>query len=128
MDTLSNMLNQINNANMVSKPQVTVPFSIFKLQVARILQKKGIIEEVKKRGKGVSKRIIINLKYDNGEPAFSKIKRVSKSSQRIYKKSKEIKKIHQGYGIAIVSTSKGLMSDREAKLKKIGGEIICEIW
>ena len=128
MDPIADMLNQINNANSVSKPQTTVPFSVFKLQIARILQKEGLIGEVKKRGKATNKRIVIDLKYNQGERIFSKIKRVSKTGRRVYKKNKEIKKVRQGYGIAIISTTKGLMTDREAKKKKLGGEVICEIW
>ena len=84
--------------------------------------------EVKKTTKGKIKVLKISLKYDNEVPAMAGFKRVSKPGQRIYEGVSEIKKVRGGYGISIISTSKGLMTNKDARYKKIGGEIICQIW
>jgi len=128
MDPISDMLTAIRNAQAVRHPTVSVPFSNLKYEIAEILEKEGFIKKVEKKGKKVIKTIEITLKYENKIPAISGLKRISKSGQRIYITSREIKKVRGGYGIAIISTSKGLMTNKEAKKQKLGGEVICEIW
>ena len=127
MDPISDMLTAIKNALVVKHPTVSVPFSKLKYEIGEVLRKKGFIEKVEKKGR-IKKFIILTLKYENGRPAISGLKRVSKSGQRIYLPFQKMKRVKGGYGIAIVSTSKGLMTDKEARRQKLGGEIICEIW
>ena len=132
MDPISNMLTAIRNAQAVRHPTVSFPFSNLKYEIAKILEKQGFIEKVEKKGKKVKKTIEVILKYEGegalGRPAISGLKMISKPGQRIYLPVKKIKRVRGGYGITIVSTSKGLMTNSEAKKQKIGGEIICEIW
>jgi len=128
MDPISDMLTIIRNAQAVRKETVNVPFSNLKYEIAKVLEKEGFLKKVGKQGKKTRKKIEIILKYDSGAPVISGLKRISKPGQRIYKKRREIKRVKGGYGKTIISTSKGLMTDREAKKQKLGGEIICEIW
>jgi len=127
MDPIADMLTSIRNSQAVLKETVKVPFSNLKYEIAQILKKKGFVKEVEKKGK--TKKIIeITLKYEGKTPVISSLKRISKPGQRIYLSFKEIKSVRDGYGIAIISTSKGLLTDKEARKQKIGGEVICEIW
>ncbi len=140
MDPIADMLNRIRNAQAVGYPMVEFPFSNIKYEIAKILAKQGFIEKVERKGKKTKKMIEIILKYTSRDisrmgskyqdktPVISGLKRISKSGQRIYLDSSRIKQVKGGHGIAIVSTSKGLMTGREAKKQKIGGEVLCEIW
>mgnify|MGYP001600630946 CR=1 FL=1 len=127
-DPISDMLNQIKNAKAVQKTDVTLTFSKLKNEVADILSKEGFLGEVKKVAKGKNKTLKIILKYDNGVPAIENFKRVSKPGQRIYVKNTEIKKVRGGFGVAIISTPKGLMTNKDAKKAKLGGEVLLEVW
>jgi len=135
-DPITDMLNQIKNAQAVKKTEVLIPLSKIKNEIAAILSKEGFVGEIKKTTKGKLKILKISLKYDNGgpgnpsgcAPAIAGFKRVSKPGQRIYEGFSEIRKVHGGYGISIISTSKGLMTNKEARKMKLGGEIICQIW
>ncbi|MDD2696840.1 MAG: 30S ribosomal protein S8 [Candidatus Pacebacteria bacterium] len=127
-DPIADMLNRIKNAQAVGKPTVEFPFSNLKGEVAKILEKQGFIEKIEKKGRKTKKTIEITLKYDNKMPVILGLKKVSKPGQRIYLNSTKIKKVKDGYGIAIISTSKGLLTDKEARKQKIGGEVLCEIW
>jgi len=128
-DPISDMLTSIRNAVAVRQPTVLIPFSKLKYELLEILEKKGFIEKVEKRGRKAKKIIKITLKYSkDGEPAISGLKRISKPGQRIYSPWNKIKRVKGGLGIAIISTSKGLMTDNEARKKRTGGEILCEIW
>jgi small subunit ribosomal protein S8 len=128
MDPISDMLTAIKNAQAVKKETVEVPFSNLKFEIAKILEKNGFVEKVGKKGVKKKKVIEIKLKYENGLPAISGLKRISKPGQRIYLPVKKIRKVKGGYGIAIISTSKGVMTDKEARKLKVGGEILCEVW
>ena len=128
MDPISDMLAQIANAQAVRRQTVSIPFSNLKYEIAKILEKEGFVEGVEKKGKKVKKIIEIALKYNEGSPAISAVKRISKSSQKIYVPAKKVKRVREGYGIAIISTSRGLMTNKEARKQGLGGEIICEIW
>lgn len=127
-DPITDMLNQIRNAQAVEKPEILIPFSKFKNEIADILVREGFLGEIKKITKGKNKSLKIVLKYNNGVPAIEGAKRVSKPGQRIYAKSQEIKRVRGGFGISIVSTPRGLMTNSEARKAKLGGEVICEIW
>jgi len=131
-DPVADMLNRIRNAQAVLKETVDIPLSNLRYEIAKILEKGGFVAEVEKKGKKTKKVIEITLKYNEKIPVISGLKRISKPGQRIYKKAKELKPVKGGYGIAIISTSKGggggLMTDKEARKQKLGGEVICEIW
>jgi small subunit ribosomal protein S8 len=127
MDPIADMLTSIQNAQRAKKESLRVSFSKLKFEIAKILEREGFVDKVEERGR-YKKSILIHLKYDEGRPAISGVKRISKPGQRIYKGYSEIKRAKGGYGIAIISTSKGLMTDKEAKKQKVGGEVICEVW
>jgi len=138
MDPISDMLISIKNALAVEHQTVNIPFSNLKYEIAKVLEKQGFVKKVAKIGKKTKKFIEITLKYlpaealakEGGDknPAISGLKRISKPGQKIYKSFKETKPVKGGYGIAIISTSKGLMTNKEARKQKLGGEVICEIW
>jgi len=129
MDSIANMLTIIRNAQMARHTKVAVPYSAMNLLLVKILQKEGFIGQYEKNGKKLNKTLKIILKYDSeGKPVMSSIKRVSKPSRRVYCKISELKPVRQGYGVAIVSTPKGVLSDSEARKLKVGGEVICEVW
>lgn len=128
-DPITDLFNRIKNAQAVFHSTVFVPFSKFKYEILKILEKKGFIERFETKGRKNKKVLKIILKYDEEKrPMIMDFKRISKPGQRIYQPYQKIKKVKGGQGIAIISTSKGLMTDQEAKKQKIGGEVICEIW
>ncbi len=127
-DPISDMLNRIRNAQAVLKETVNIPFSNLKYEIAKILKKEGFVEKVEKKGRKTKRMIEITLKYENKTSVISGLARISKPGQRVYFKAKKIKRVKEGYGIAIISTSKGLMADKEARKEKLGGEVICKIW
>ena len=127
-DPITDMLNRIRNAKAVGKTEILLPFSNLKHQIAEILSREGFLGEVKKVAKGKGKTLKIALKYDIGVPAIEGLKRVSKPGQRIYEKSQNIKRVKGGFGISIVSTPKGLMTNKEARKAKMGGEVLLEVW
>jgi len=128
MDSISDLLNRIRNAQAVLHPKVDIPFSNLKYEIAKILEKEGFVEKVIKSGKKTKRTVEITLKYEDKVPVISGLKRISKPGQRIYLPARKIRPIKGGYGIAIISTARGLMTDKEARKQKLGGEIICEIW
>lgn len=127
-DPIADMLNRIRNAQSVLHPTVDVPFSNLKFEIAKILEKEKFIEKAEKTSRKTRKVIEIVLKYADKSSAISGLVRVSKPGQRIYSQSKKLKKVKGGYGIAVISTSKGLMTNQEARKQKLGGELLCEIW
>ncbi len=127
-DPIADMLNRIRTAQAVNKPAVDIPFSSIKYEVARCMEKEGFIEKVIRKKKQDLRYLRILLKYEDGEPVISQIKRVSSPGQRIYTQRKSLSSVKGGSGFSIVSTSKGVMTNKEARLKGIGGEILCEIW
>lgn len=128
MDPISDMINRIKNSQAVLQPTVTLPFSKFKYEVAKILEKEGFLTSVEEKGKKTKKIIEITLKYTDKIPKISGLRIISKPGQKIYTKSKNIKKVKGGFGISIISTPQGLMTNKEARKKKLGGEIILEVW
>ena len=130
MDPIADMFSTIMNSQVVAKKQVSLsPFSNLKFQILEILKKEGFILDAKKKGKDPKKKILIDLKYnEDGSSALSSIKRVSKPGIRVYVQYAELKPVRSGYGISIISTSKGLMTNKEAHKQKIGGEFIAKVW
>jgi small subunit ribosomal protein S8 len=128
-DPIGDMLTRIRNALMVKKKEVVVePASKLKMAILDVLKREGYIEGYKIEGEGVKKKIIVYLKYYQGKPVIQLIERVSKPGRRIYVGVDEIPKVYNGLGIAILSTPKGVLSDREAKKLRVGGELICKVF
>ena len=127
-DPVADMLNMIKNAQAVDHPTVEVAFSNLKYEIVKILEKHGFISGIEKKGRKTKKTIEIVLKYEDKIPAISGLRKISKPGQRIYVSSTQIRRVKEGHGIAIISTSKGLMTNKEAKKQKRGGEVLCEIW
>ena len=128
-DPISDMITRIRNAQLRLLKTVSIPNSKFREKILGVLKEEGFISEYKffseKNNKG---SLVVNLKYTNGIPVIKEIMRVSKPGRRVYSKADSIPKVQSGLGIAIVSTSKGIMSGNNAKLKNIGGEIICKVF
>ncbi len=127
-DPITDMLNRMRNAQAVAKTEVFIPFSKLKNQIGLILQQEGFVQDVKKVAKDKSKVMKVVLKYDNGISAIEGARRVSKPGQRIYVKNTEIKKVRGGFGISIISTPKGLMTNSQARKSRLGGGVLLEIW
>ncbi|MEM9940223.1 MAG: 30S ribosomal protein S8 [Planctomycetota bacterium] len=128
-DPIADMLTRIRNAVSVERPSVEMPISKLKTGVADVLKREGFIWGwTAEEGTPVG-NLQIDLKYGpSGERVIRKIKRVSKPGCRVYSSARELRPVLNGLGISILSTSKGLLSDREARQQKVGGEVICEVW
>jgi small subunit ribosomal protein S8 len=128
-DPIADMLTRIRNANSIYRSQVEIPHSKIKESIAQKLMQQGFIKEYKVIEAVPQKKILVTLKYGpDGEKIMREITRVSKPGRRIYKKAKLAKKSIIGYGIAIFSTSKGILTDQECLEQKVGGELLCTIW
>ncbi len=130
---ISDMLTRIRNAQMARHNEVVVPFSGLKMAIAEILRKENFIKEFGKIEENGKENIRIFLNYGKNTgggkiPAISGLREISRSGQRIYVKKNEIRKVKNNFGIAIISTSKGVMTGAEAKKLGLGGEYICEVW
>jgi len=129
MDPIADMLTKIRNAQAVKKETVVIPYSKVKMEIAKLFLRADYIKEINRRGKKNKKSIELTLSYDeDGKPAISHLSRISKPSRRVYIPLKGMKPVRQGYGIMILSTSKGILTDKEAIKKKLGGEILAEVW
>ena len=128
-DPIADMLTRIRNALMVRKETVEVPASNMKREIARILVKEGYVKDVKETGEGYKANIAITLKYtEDGKSVISGLKRVSKPGLRTYSGAEEMPKVLGGFGIAIVSTNKGIMTNKQAKAANVGGEVLCYVY
>ena len=128
MDTIADMIVRMKNASDSKKESVVFPYSKLKLAVLDVLFKEGYITSFGKKGKKIAKFIEVVLAYEDGTPKISGVERVSKSSKRIYNKAKDIKKVKNGMGLLIISTPKGIMTDKQAREAKVGGEALFKIW
>jgi len=126
-DPIADMLTRIRNAMAAKKKEVVIPASNIKFAIAKILEQEKYIESAE-RSDNNHGEIVVKLRYDNGAPAIKSIKRVSTPGQRVYAGSNELPKVLNDFGIAIISTSRGLMTNREARKSRLGGEVICEIY
>ena len=128
-DPIGDMITRIRNAQLRNLNKVIIPNSKYRAKILDVLKQEGYISNFKVVSETNNKNILeVDLKYNNGLPVIKEIKRVSKPGRRIYAKADSIPKIQNGLGLAIVSTSMGVMSDNDARLKKIGGEIICRVF
>jgi len=128
-DTIADMLTRIRNANAMRYTEVKVPASNLKLELARILKEEGFIADYKVLEETAQGMILITLKYGpKKERVITGLKRISKPGLRVYAKKDEVPKVLNGLGIAIISTSKGIMTDKEARKENLGGEVLAYIW
>lgn len=127
-DPISDMLTRIRNASIIGKHNVDVPMSKMKFALAKVFEKEGYISSVEIIDGVKCKQIRMQLKYENKQPKITAIKRVSKPGRRIYVQTTGIHTVRSGYGISIISTPNGLMTNIEARKRRLGGEVICEIF
>ncbi|MDD2628335.1 MAG: 30S ribosomal protein S8 [Clostridia bacterium] len=127
-DSIADMLTRIRNANKQKHQSVDVPYSKIKNEIANILFKEGYISSFEIEESGIHKTIRITLKYDNTKPVIQGLKRISKPGLRIYAEVTELPRVLNGLGIAIISTSKGIVTDKEARNLNVGGEVMAYVW
>ena len=127
-DPIGDMLSRIRNAQMRQLSKVQMPNSKFRAKILDVLKQEGYISDYKVLSEKDKGNLSIDLKYNNGMPVIREIKRVSKPGRRVYARATSIPKIQNGLGLAIVSTSKGVMTDNDARNQNIGGEIICRVF
>ncbi|NQX87713.1 MAG: 30S ribosomal protein S8 [Halioglobus sp.] len=127
-DPLSDMLTRIRNAQMVGKTNVNMPGSKLKTAVAQVLQQEGYIESFKSNDESGKSRLSIDLKYFDGKPVIAEISRSSRPGLRQYRGRDDLPQVRRGLGVAIVSTSRGVMTDRAARAAGVGGEVLCTVY
>ncbi|MDJ1173482.1 30S ribosomal protein S8 [Roseofilum capinflatum] len=129
-DTIADMLTRLRNANLARHQTTQVPSTKLTRSIAQVLKDEGFISDFETVGEGVKTNLRIALKYKgkNRSPIISKLERVSRPGLRVYKNRKELPRVLGGIGIAIISTSHGIMTDREARRQGIGGEVLCYVW
>lgn len=129
-DTISDMLTRIRNATLARHQTTEVPSTRMTRDIARVLREEGFIADFSESGEGVKRNLVISLKYrgKNRRPIINTLKRVSKPGLRVYSNRKELPRVLGGIGIAIISTSSGIMTDRDARRQGLGGEVLCYIW
>ena len=128
-DPIADMLTRIRNANQMRNKEVEIPASKIKVEIARILKEEGFIVDYKTKKNNVQDILVLTLKYgENKERVITGLKRISKPGLRAYVKADEVPKVLNGLGIAIISTSKGVMTDKDARQQSLGGEVLAYIW
>lgn len=129
-DPISDLLTRIRNAHLAKHDRLDVPVSRLKLEVCRLLKEEGFIRNYREiEVEGPTNSVRIFLRYSGqGEPAINNVKRISKPGRRVYRRAGEIQPVRNGLGVGIVSTSQGLLTDTQARERKVGGEILCELW
>jgi small subunit ribosomal protein S8 len=128
-DPIADMLTRIRNANQALQPETSMPSSKLKVEIAKILATEGFVDSYKEEDAPVGKKLTVRLRYGNDRSrVLQGIQRVSKPGRRVYKGSTDIDRVQGGIGVSIVSTSDGLLTDREARRRNVGGEILAEVW
>ena len=127
-DPIADMLTRIRNANQMRYKEVEVPASKMKNEIARILKSEGFITDYKIKKNNIQDILVLSLKYVDKERVITGLKRISKPGLRVYVKAEEVPQVLNGLGIAIISTSKGVMTDKEARANSLGGEVLAYIW
>jgi small subunit ribosomal protein S8 len=129
VDPIGDMLTRIRNGQMRSLNKISIPFSVFRSKILEVLKKEGYIINFQiDKDKENKKSLLVDLKYYEGQPVIREIKRISKPGRRVYSRADSIPRVHSGLGLAILSTSKGVMSDSEAIKNNLGGEVICRVF
>jgi small subunit ribosomal protein S8 len=128
-DPIADMLARIRNAGMAKHPELVLPASNTKLAIARVLVEAGFLEDVRVEAREGRATLVVRLRYDDdGRPLVDGLKRVSRPGRRVYVGHEKIPRVREGLGVAVISTSKGILSDRAAREASIGGELLCEVW
>ena len=127
-DPIADMLTRVRNANQMRYKEVEVPASKMKNEIARILKSEGFIVDYKVKKNNIQDILVLSLKYVDKERVITGLKRISKPGLRVYVKAEEVPSVLSGLGIAIISTSKGVMTDKEARANSLGGEVLAYIW
>ncbi len=127
-DPIADALTRIRNANMVGLEEVSMPSSNLKVELIKVLQSEGYIQSYTVVEKDGFKELNVTLKYDNSQSVITGLQRISKPGLRVYSKAKNMPRVFDGMGIAVISTSKGLMTEKQARANKLGGEVLCYIW
>lgn len=129
-DTIADMLTRLRNANLARHQTTQVPATRMTRSIAEVLKSEGYIDSLEEAGEGVSRHLLIGLRYKGRrrQPVITTLKRVSRPGLRVYSNHKDLPRVLGGIGIAVVSTSRGIMTDREARKQGIGGEILCYVW
>jgi small subunit ribosomal protein S8 len=129
-DTISDMLTRIRNASIVKHQTTNLPATKMTRSIATVLKSEGYVGDYEEVGEGIDKKLVLTLKYKgkNRQPLITALKRVSKPGLRVYSNHKDLPKVLGGIGIAVISTSSGIMTDREARKQGLGGEVLCYIW
>ena len=127
-DPISDMLTRIRNAQAVKKAELVLPYSRMKFALAKILEKEGFVERVTQVTESKFPMIQIVLKYTNSLPAIQSIQRISSPGRRVYTKSEDLRSVLSGLGFSVISTSNGLMTNKEAHKRHLGGEVLCEVY
>jgi small subunit ribosomal protein S8 len=129
-DTISDMLTRLRNASLAKHQTTHIPATRMTRSIAKVLLEEGFIAESEEEGEGINKVLKVTLKYKGKtrQPLFNKIKRVSRPGLRVYANTKELPRVMGGIGIAIISTSSGVMTDRDARKAGVGGEVLCYVW
>ena len=128
-DPIGDMLTRIRNAGLVGHAETRCPSSSFKESIARVLSDEGFVGEIRTEDGGSYSDLVIQLRYkDSGGPMIDGVQRVSRPSRRVYKKATELPRVRSGLGMTVISTSRGLMCDRDARAANLGGEVVCEVW
>ena len=128
-DPISDMLTRIRNAGMAQHSQTACPFSKQKLAIAKVLEEEGFLGEVRVEPRDGHPVLVMTVRYDeDGRRLIDGIKRVSRPGRRVYVSARDVPKIRNGLGVSVISTSKGILSDRSARESSVGGEVVCEVW
>jgi small subunit ribosomal protein S8 len=127
-DTVSDFLTRIRNAGQAKHKTTEVPASKLKLAIAKILKEQGYIADFEYIDDSVQGKIVVTLRYYKREPAIRDLKKISKPGRRIYAPADKLPRVKNGLGIAIISTSRGVMTDKQARVENVGGEVLCTIW
>jgi small subunit ribosomal protein S8 len=129
-DTIADMLTRIRNASLVKKETTNIPSTKMTRSIAKVLKEEGYIAEFEEAGEGIERHLVVSLKYKGKtrQPVITALKRISKPGLRVYANRKELPRVLGGIGIAVISTSQGILTDRDARQKGLGGEVLCYIW
>lgn len=129
-DTIADMLTRIRNANMARHQTTLVPATNMTRSIAKVLQEEGFIGEFNEEGEGIKRNLVIALKYKgkSRQPIINTLKRISKPGLRVYSNRRDLPRVLGGIGVAIISTSSGIMTDRDARRQGLGGEVLCYVW
>ncbi len=127
-DPVSDFIIRLKNASLAGSASTSAPFSKLRLALAEILEREGYIGAIEKQGKKTHRSLTLVLVSKDGEPKIKGVRRISKPGKRVYRKSSEIRPVKYGFGTLILSTPKGLLTDKEARKEKVGGEVLFEIW